>query len=87
MVIAHEIISIAGSKLPLIQEGHFQLTGESTCTKFWLTAQFLACPGTVLTASDVTFYKTDWAVKPQIKQKLCRVVGLTHSEGKMLYEP
>ena len=34
--------------LPLIQEGQLSATGESMCTKYWLTAlEVLACPGKV----------------------------------------
>ena len=32
--------------LPLIQEGQLSVTGESMCTKYWLTAyEAKACPG------------------------------------------
>ena len=34
--------------LPLIQEGQLSVTGESMCTKYWLTAkEVIACPGKV----------------------------------------
>ena len=34
--------------LPLIQEGQLSVTGESMCTKYWLTAQEVeACSGKV----------------------------------------
>ena len=36
--IVHEIISMFILFPPLIQEGLFSVTRESTCTKYWLTA-------------------------------------------------
>ena len=34
--------------LPLFQEGQLSVTGESMCTKYWLTAwEVWACPGKV----------------------------------------
>ena len=38
MEIGHEIISTAIPSLPLIQEVQLSVTGESMCTKYWLTA-------------------------------------------------
>ena len=36
--IYHEIISMVILPLPLIQEGQMSVSGESMCTKYWLTA-------------------------------------------------
>ena len=38
MEIGHEIISTAIPSLPLIQEEQLSVTGESICTKYWLSA-------------------------------------------------
>ena len=38
MEIYHEIISMVILLLPLIQEGQMSVSGESVCTKYWLTA-------------------------------------------------
>ena len=38
MEIDHEIISLVILSLPLLQEGQLSVTGESMCTKYWLTA-------------------------------------------------
>ena len=37
--IYHEIISTVILPLPLIQEGQMSVSGESRCTKYWLTAE------------------------------------------------
>ena len=36
--IYHDIISTVILPLPLIQEGQLSVSGESMCTKYWLTA-------------------------------------------------
>ena len=38
MEIYHEMISMVILPLPLIQEGQMSVSGESMCTKYWLTA-------------------------------------------------